>query len=65
MLFDGMRKSFNEDFEARFFVQGVREFVYEAMNPSFRKAVSDERLKAVNTKYRNRMEQIREEQRRQ
>jgi hypothetical protein len=43
----------------------VREFVYEAMNPSFRKAVSDERLKAVNTKYRNRMEQIREEQRRQ
>lgn len=65
MLFDGMRKSFNEDFDARFFIQGVREFVYEVMNPSFRKAVSDERLKAVNTKYRNRMEQIREEQRRQ
>lgn len=64
VLFDGMRKNFGEDFEARFFIQGVREFVYEAMDPSFRKAVSDERLKAVNTKYKNRMEQIREERHR-
>ena len=65
VLFDGMRKSFGEDFEGKFFVQGVRESVYEVMDPSFRKAVSGERLKAVNTKYKNRMEEIREERRRQ
>ena len=64
-LFNGMRENFGEPFEAHFFIQGVRESVYEVMDPSFRKAVSDERLKAVNTKYKNRMEEIREERRRQ
>lgn len=64
-LFNGMRENFGEPFEASFFIQGVREFIYEAMDPSFKKTVSDERLKAVNLKYKKRMEDIREEQRRQ
>ena len=64
-LFNGMRENFGEPFEAHFFIQGVREFIYEAMDPSFKKTVSDERLKAVNMKYKKRMEDIREEQRRQ
>ena len=46
-------------------LQGVREFIYEAMDPSFKKTVSDERLKAVNMKYKKRMDDIREERRRQ
>jgi len=65
VLFDGMRKNFGENFESRFFIQGVREFIYEAVYPSFKKAVSDGRLKAVNAKYKKRMEDIREERRRQ
>ena len=64
-LFDGMRKLFGEDFEARYFVLGVRESIYGMMDTSFKKAFTDERLKAVDTKYKNRMEKIREEQRRQ
>lgn len=64
-LFNGMKENFGEDFEAKFFIQGVREFVYAALDPSFKKAVSDERLKAVNIKYKKRMEEIREERRRQ
>ena len=64
-LFNGMRENFGEPFEAHFFIQGVRESVYEVMDPSFRKAVSDERLKAVNMKYKKRMDDIREERRRQ
>ena len=64
-LFNGMRENFGEPFEASFFIQGVREFVYEAMDPSFKKTVSDERLKAVNLKYKKRMDDIREERRRQ
>ena len=34
------------------------------MDSSFKKAFTDERLNAVNTKYKTRMEKIREEQRR-
>ena len=64
-LFNGMRENFGEPFEAHFFIQGVREFIYEAMDPSFKKTVSDERLKAVNMKYKKRMDDIREERRRQ
>ena len=64
ILFDGMRKNFGEDFEARFFIQGVRESIYGMMDSSFKKAFTDERLNAVNTKYKARMEKIREEQRR-
>lgn len=64
ILFDGMRKIFGEDFEARFFIQGVRESIYGMMDSSFKKAFTDERLNAVNTKYKTRMEKIREEQRR-
>jgi hypothetical protein len=60
-----MRENFGEPFEAHFFIQGVREFIYEAMDPSFKKTVSDERLKAVNMKYKKRMDDIREERRRQ
>ena len=65
ILFDGMRKIFGEDFEARFFIQGVRESIYGMMDSSFKKAFTDERLNAVNAKYKIRMEKIREEQRRQ
>ena len=65
VLFNGMRENFGEPFEANFFIQGIREFVYEAMDPSFKKAVSNERLNAVNMKYKKRMEDIREERRRQ
>ena len=65
ILFDGMRKIFGEDFEARFFIQGVRESIYGMMDSSFKKAFTDERLNAVNAKYKTRMEKIREEQRRQ
>ena len=65
ILFDGMRKNFGEEFESKFFIQGVREFIYEAVYPSFKKAVSDGRLRAVNAKYKKRMEEIREERRRQ
>ena len=64
ILFDGMRKIFGEDFEMRFFIQGVRESIYGMMDSSFKKAFTDERLNAVNTKYKTRMEKIREEQRR-
>ena len=64
-LFNGMRENFGEPFEAHFFIQGVREFIYEAMDPSFKKTVSDDRLKAVNMKYKKRMDDIREERRRQ
>ena len=64
-LFNGMRENFGEPFEAHFFIQGVREFVYAALDPSFKKAVSDDRLKAVNMKYKKRMDDIREERRRQ
>lgn len=64
-LFNGMRENFGEPFEASFFIQGVREFVYAALDPSFKKAVSDDRLKAVNLKYKKRMDDIREERRRQ
>ena len=64
ILFDGMRKIFGEDFETRFFIQGVRESIYGMMDSSFKKAFTDERLNAVNTKYKTRMEKIREEQRR-
>ena len=64
-LFNGMRENFGEPFEAHFFIQGVRESVYEVMDPSFKKTVSDERLKAVNMKYKKRMDDIREERRRQ
>lgn len=64
ILFDGMRKNFGEDFEARFFIQGVRESIYGMMDSSFKKAFTDVRLNAVNTKYKARMEKIREEQRR-
>jgi hypothetical protein len=64
-LFNGMRENFGEPFEAHFFIQGVREFVYAALDPSFKKAVSDDRLKAVNLKYKKRMDDIREERRRQ
>ena len=64
ILFDGMRKIFGEDFETRFFIQGVRESIYGMMDSSFKKAFTDERLNAVNTKYKARMEKIREEQRR-
>ena len=65
ILFDGMRKIFGEDFETRFFIQGVRESIYGMMDSSFKKAFTDERLNAVNAKYKTRMEKIREEQRRQ
>ena len=65
ILFDGMRKLFGEDFEARYFVLGVRESIYGMMDTSFKKAFTDERLNAVNAKYKTRMEKIREEQRRQ
>ena len=64
-LFNGMRENFGEPFEAGFFIQGVREFVYAALDPSFKKAISDDRLKAVNLKYKKRMDDIREERRRQ
>ena len=64
-LFNGMRENFGEPFEASFFIQGVREFVYAALDPSFKKTVSDDRLKAVNMKYKKRMDDIREERRRQ
>ena len=64
ILFDGMRKIFGEDFETRFFIQGVRESIYGMMDSSFKKAFTDERLNAVNAKYKTRMEKIREEQRR-
>lgn len=65
LLFDGMRKSFGEDFEGRFFIQGVRESIYAKLDTSFKKRVSDDRLMAVNIKYKKRMQEIREEQRRQ
>ena len=65
ILFNGMRENFGEPFEAKFFIQGVREFVYAALDPSFKKTVSDDRLKAVNMKYKKRMDDIREERRRQ
>ena len=64
-LFDGMRKNFGEDFEGKFFIQGVRESIYEALDPSFKKTVPDGRFSAVNAKYKKRMEEIREERRRQ
>lgn len=64
-LFDGMRKNFGEDFEGRFFIQGVRESIYGMLDTSFKKSVSIDRLKAVDLKYKKRMQEIREEQRRQ
>ena len=64
-LFDGMRKNFGEDFEGRFFIQGVRESIYGMLDSSFKKSVSIDRLKAVDLKYKKRMQEIREEQRRQ
>ena len=63
MLFDALERNFGEEFETRFFIQGVRESIYGAMDPSFKKAVPDERLRAVNSKFMQRMEKIREERR--
>ena len=60
-----MRKNFGEDFEGRFFIQGVRESIYGMLDTSFKKSVSIDRLKAVDLKYKKRMQEIREEQRRQ
>lgn len=65
MLFDAVRRNFGEDFDARFFIRGVRESVYGFMDPSFKKAVPEERLNAVNAMYLQRMDKIREERRRQ
>ena len=65
ILFNGMRETFSENFEGRFFIQGVRESIYEVIDPSFKKTVSDERLQSVNMEYKKRLEKIREERRRQ
>lgn len=65
IIFNGMRETFSENFEGRFFIQGVRESIYEVIDPSFKKTVSDERLQTVNMEYKKRLEKIREERRRQ
>ena len=65
ILFNGMRETFSENFEGRFFIQGVRESIYEVIDPSFKKTVSGEKLQAVNMEYKKRLEKIREERRRQ
>ena len=64
-LFESVRRNFDERFDVMFFIRGLRESVYAAMDPSFIRSVSDDTLKAVNSRYVQRMEKIREERRRQ
>ena len=61
--FAGMRKAFDEPFETHYFIMGLRESVMGAIDPSFKKSVSDATLKAVNARFVERMEKIRKEQR--
>ena len=62
-LFDAVQRNFGEKLDVKFFIRGLRESVYGAMDPSFIKSVSEDTLKAVNARYVARMEKIREERR--
>ena len=63
LLFNGMRRNFGEDFDAHYFIMGIRESVFSVMDSTFQKSVSDSLLQAVSIHYKNRMKQIREERR--
>ena len=65
LLFDGMRRSFGEDFDYHFFIKGVRESIFSEMDPSFQKSIPDSTLKAVNNLYKKRVQKMREERRQQ
>lgn len=62
-FFAGMSRTFGQKFDERYFIMGLRESVLAAMDPSFKRSVSDDTLKAVNARFVARMEEIRKEQR--
>ncbi len=62
-FFAGMSRTFGQKFDERYFIMGLRESVLAAMDPSFKRSVSDDTLKAVNARFVERMEEIRKEQR--
>ena len=65
MLFTGLGRTFGEEFDTHYFILGLRESVFAEMDPSFKKSVPEDTLKAVNSRYVERINKIREEQRRQ